>query len=41
MRGRMNDAPSYAPPVAVDEVISGATVGKVIASENGAALRTV
>ena len=27
MRGRMNDAPSYAPPVAIDEVMVGA--GKI------------
>ncbi|MFC1831361.1 NADP-dependent oxidoreductase [Thermodesulfobacteriota bacterium] len=34
MRGRMNDAPSYAPPVAIDEVMVGATVCQVAASKN-------
>ena len=34
MRGRMNDAPSYAPPVAIDEVMVGATVCQVAASNN-------
>jgi len=29
MRGRMNDAPSYAPPVALGEVMVGGTVGRV------------
>lgn len=34
MRGRMSDAPSYAPPVAIDEVMVGATVCQVAASKN-------
>ena len=34
MRGRMTDAPSYAPPVAIDEVMVGATVCQVAASRN-------
>jgi len=34
MRGRMNDAPSYAPPVAIDAVMVGGTVSRVEASEN-------
>lgn len=29
MRGRMSDAPSYAPPVAIDAVMVGATVSRV------------
>jgi hypothetical protein len=29
MRGRMSDAPSYAPPVAIDEVMIGGTVARV------------
>ena len=33
MRGRMNDAPSYAPPVAIGEVMVGGAVGEVVASE--------
>jgi NADPH-dependent curcumin reductase len=36
MRGRMSDAPSYAAPVALGEVIVGGTVSRVIASENPA-----
>jgi NADPH-dependent curcumin reductase CurA len=32
MRGRMNDAPSYTPPVAIGEVMTGATVGQVVKS---------
>lgn len=32
MRGRMSDAPSYAPPVAVGDVMVGGTVGDVVAS---------
>jgi NADPH-dependent curcumin reductase CurA len=32
MRGRMNDAPSYAPPVAIDEVMVGGTVSRVVQS---------
>jgi NADPH-dependent curcumin reductase len=34
MRGRMNDAPSYAPPVAIDAVMTGQTVSVVEASHN-------
>lgn len=34
MRGRMNDAPSYAPPVAIGAVMVGATVGEVIESRS-------
>jgi NADPH-dependent curcumin reductase CurA len=34
MRGRMNDAPSYAPPVALGEVMVGATVSRVVASRH-------
>src|SRR5262249_10508888 len=33
MRGRMSDAPSYVPPVAVDAVMAGQTVSIVEASE--------
>ncbi|MDP9064400.1 MAG: NADP-dependent oxidoreductase [Pseudomonadota bacterium] len=36
MRGRMNDAPSYAPPVAVGSVMTGGTVGRVERSLNPA-----
>jgi NADPH-dependent curcumin reductase CurA len=32
MRGRMSDAPSYAPPVKVGAVMVGGTVGEVVAS---------
>ncbi len=32
MRGRMSDAPSYAPPVAVGAVMIGGTVGRVVES---------
>jgi len=32
MRGRMNDAPSYTPPFAVGEVMTGGAVGTVVAS---------
>jgi len=32
MRGRMSDAPSYVPPVPIDGVMSGGTVGEVVAS---------
>ena len=32
MRGRMNDAPSYAPPVNLGEVMVGGTVGQVVES---------
>ncbi|MEM7042827.1 MAG: NADP-dependent oxidoreductase [Pseudomonadota bacterium] len=35
MRGRMNDAPSYVPPLQLGEVITGGTVGEVIASRAG------
>ncbi len=34
MRGRMSDAPSYAAPVALGEVMIGGTVSRVVASEN-------
>lgn len=34
MRGRMNDAKSYADPVAVDDVMVGATVCQVVESNN-------
>lgn len=34
MRGRMSDAPSYAPPVAVGEVMTGGTVARVEKSLN-------
>ncbi len=34
MRGRMSDAPSYAPPVEIDETMVGATVSRVEASNN-------
>lgn len=34
MRGRMNDKPSYAPPVAIDDVMVGGTVCQVAASRN-------
>src|SRR2546421_10928053 len=34
MRGRMSDAPSYAKPVAIGEVMEGGTVGKVVASNS-------
>ena len=33
MRGRMSDAPSYAPPVEVGGVMVGATIGEVVKSE--------
>jgi hypothetical protein len=36
MRGRMNDAPSYAPPVAIGEVMTGGTVARVERSLNTA-----
>src|SRR3974390_172614 len=32
MRGRMSDAPSYAKPVGIGEVMEGGTVSKVVAS---------
>lgn len=34
MRGRMNDAKSYAPPQALDAVMIGGTVGEVVESRN-------
>ncbi len=34
MRGRMSDAPSYAAPVALGEVMVGGTVSRVVASQN-------
>ncbi|KWR80386.1 NADP-dependent oxidoreductase [Pseudomonas sp. PI1] len=34
MRGRMSDAPSYAPPVEVGGVMVGGTVSRVVASKN-------
>ncbi len=34
MRGRMSDAPSYAPPVAVGAVMTGGTVSRVESSRN-------
>lgn len=34
MRGRMDDAKSYAKPVAVDEVMGGGTVGEVVESRH-------
>lgn len=34
MRGRMNDAKSYAAPQPLDEVMIGGTVGEVVASKN-------
>ncbi len=34
MRGRMNDAPSYAAPQALGEVMTGGTVGEVVATRN-------
>jgi NADPH-dependent curcumin reductase len=34
MRGRMSDAPSYAKPVGIDEVIEAGTVSEVTASNN-------
>ena len=34
MRGRMSDAPSYAPPVNIDEVMVGATVCQIAESRN-------
>ena len=32
MRGRLNDAPSYTPPVQIGEVMTGGTVSQVVAS---------
>jgi NADPH-dependent curcumin reductase CurA len=34
MRGRMSDAPSYAAPVGVGQVMEGGTVGEVVTSNN-------
>ena len=34
MRGRMSDAPSYAPPVEIGGVMTGGTVSRVIASQH-------
>ena len=34
MRGRMSDAPSYAPPVTVGGLMVGGTVGEVVASND-------
>jgi hypothetical protein len=34
MRGRMNDAKSYAPPVQLGEVMGGSAVGRVVTSKN-------
>jgi NADPH-dependent curcumin reductase len=34
MRGRMSDAPSYAKPVAIGEVMIGGTAGEVVASKH-------
>ena len=34
MRGRMNEGPSYAPPVEVDEVMPGGTVSEVVKSKS-------
>lgn len=34
MRGRMSDAPSYAPPVAIDEVMTAGAVSQVTASRH-------
>src|SRR5260221_2145239 len=34
MRGRMSDAPSYAPPVAVGDVMCGHTVSEVVDSRD-------
>lgn len=34
MRGRMNDAPSYAPPWNLDEAARGGAVGEVVASQS-------
>ena len=36
MRGRMSDAPSYVPPVAIDAVMGGGTVGRVVDSRHPA-----
>jgi NADPH-dependent curcumin reductase CurA len=36
MRGRMSDGPSYVAPIAIDAVMGGGTVGKVVESRNPA-----
>ena len=36
MRGRMNDAKSYAQPQALDAVMQGGTAGEVVASKSAA-----
>ncbi|KAG8148418.1 NADP-dependent oxidoreductase [Burkholderia catarinensis] len=36
MRGRMSDAPSYAPPVSLGDVMVGGTVSRVVASKHPA-----
>jgi NADPH-dependent curcumin reductase CurA len=36
MRGRMNEGPSYAPPIALGEVIVGGTINRVITSQHSA-----
>jgi NADPH-dependent curcumin reductase CurA len=36
MRGRMNDAPSYVPPFALGEVMTGGAVGEVVESRSDA-----
>jgi NADPH-dependent curcumin reductase CurA len=33
MRGRMTDAPSYTPPVAIGDVMTGGTIGQVVQSK--------
>ena len=33
MRGRMSDAPSYAPPVGIGDVMVGGTVGQIVSSD--------
>jgi NADPH-dependent curcumin reductase CurA len=35
MRGRMNDAKSYAPPFEIDKPIMGSVIGKVVESKSG------
>ncbi len=34
MRGRMSDAPSYSPPVAIGAVMVGGTVSRVVTSQH-------
>lgn len=34
MRGRMSDEPSYVPPVKIDEVMCGGTIGRVLTSQH-------